>query len=53
MNSKNSWVEHLLNQNINLQHRWQNADVKTSKHLQLKHTIHYIHRETLNYLSLE
>ncbi len=53
VNSRDSWVRHLLNQNINLQHRWQNADVKTSKCLQLKLTIHYIYRETLNYFSLE
>ena len=52
MNSKDSWVKHLLNQNTNSQHRWQNADAKTSKCLQFKLTIHYIHRETFNYLSL-
>ncbi len=52
-NSKDSWIRHLLNQNINSQHRWWNADAKTSKRLQLKLTIHHIHRETLNYFSLE
>ncbi len=53
VNSKNSEVRHLLNQNINLQHRQQNADTKTSKRLQLELTIHYIHKETLNYFSSE
>ena len=53
VNSRDSWVRHLLNQNINSQHRWQNADAKTSKRLQFKLTIHHIHREILNYFSLE
>ena len=51
--SKDSWVRHLLNQNINSQHRRRNAGAKTSKRLQLKLTIHHIHREILNYFSLE
>ncbi len=34
MNDRNSWVKHLLDQNINSQHRWWNADVATYKHLQ-------------------
>ncbi len=53
VNSRDSWVRHLLNQNINSQHRWWNADAKTSKHLQLKLTIHHIHKKILNYLSLK
>ncbi len=51
--SQSSWVRHLLNQNINSQHRWWNADIKTSKRLQFEFIIHYIHKETFNYFSLE
>ncbi len=53
MNSRNSWVRHLLNQNINSQHRWRNTDVKTSKCLQLMLTVYYIHREIFNHFSFE
>ncbi len=53
MNSKNNWVRHLLNQNINLQHRWQNADVKTFKRLQFMLTVYYIHKEIFNHFSFE
>ncbi len=53
MNSRNSWVRHLLNQNINSQHKWQNADVKTSKHLQFMLTVYYIHREIFNHFSFK
>ena len=53
MNSRNSWVRHLLNQNINSQHRWQNADAKTSKCLQLMLTVYYIYREIFNHFSFE
>ncbi len=53
MNSRNSWVRHLLNQNINSQHRQQNADAKTSKRLQLMLTVYYIHREIFNHFSFE
>ncbi len=53
MNSRNSWVRHLLNQNINLQRRWWNADAKTSKHLQFMLIVYYIHREIFNHFSFE
>ena len=53
MNSRNSWVRHLLNQNINLQHRQQNADVKTSKRLQLMLIVYYIHKEIFNHFSFK
>ncbi len=53
MNSRNSWVRHLLNQNINSQHRWQNADVKTSKRLQLMLIVYYIYRKIFNHFSFE
>ncbi len=49
MNSRNSWVRHLLNQNINLQYRQWNADAKTFKRLQLMLTVYYIHREIFNH----
>ncbi len=53
MNSRNSWVKHLLNQNINSQRRQQNADAKTSKRLQLMLTVYYIYREIFNHFSFE
>ena len=53
MNSKNSWVKHLLNQNINLQRRQWNADAKTSKYLQFMLIVYYIYREIFNYFSFE
>ncbi len=53
MNSRNSWVRHLLNQNINSQRKWWNADVKTFKHLQFMLIIYYIHKEIFNHFSFE
>ena len=53
MNSKNSWVEHLLNQIINSQRRRRNADAKTSKCLQFMLIVYYIHREIFNHFSFE
>ena len=53
MNSRNSWVRHLLNQNINLQHRWQNADAKTSKCLQFMLIVYYIYIKIFNHFSFE
>ncbi len=53
MNSRNSWVRHLLNQNINSQHRWQNANTKTFKHLQFMLIVYYIYREIFNHFSFE
>ncbi len=53
MNSRNSWVRHLLNQNINSQRRRRNADAKTSKRLQFMLTVYYIHREIFNHFSFE
>ena len=53
MNSRNSWVRHLLNQNINSQRRWRNADSKTSKRLQFMLTVYYIHREIFNHFLFE
>ncbi len=53
MNSRNSWVRHLLNQNINSQRRWQNADAKTSKRLQFMLTVYYIYKEIFNHFSFE
>ena len=53
MNSRNSWVRHLLNQNINSQHKWWNANIKTSKRLQLMLTVYYIHREIFNHFLFE
>ncbi len=53
MNSKNSWVRHLLNQNINSQYRWRNADIKTSKRLQFMLIVYYIYREIFNHFSFK
>ena len=53
MNSRNSWVRHLLNQNINSQRRWWNADAKTFKHLQFMLIVYYIHKEIFNHFSFE
>ena len=53
MNSRNSWVRHLLNQNINSQRKWWNADIKTFKHLQFMLIIYYIHKEIFNHFSFE
>ena len=53
MNSKNSWVRHLLNQNINSQRRQRNADAKTFKRLQFMLNVYYIHREIFNHFSFK
>ncbi len=53
INSRNSWVRHLFNQNINSQRRRRNADAKTSKRLQFMLTVYYIHREIFNHFSFE
>jgi len=53
MNSRNSWVRHLLNQNINSQRKQWNADAKTFKHLQFMLIVYHIHREIFNHFSFE
>ncbi len=53
MNSRNSWIKHLLNQNINSQRRQRNADAKTSKRLQFMLTVYYIHKRIFNHFSTE
>ncbi len=53
MNSRNSWIRHLLNQNINLQRRWENADTKTSKRLQFMLTVYYIYKKIFNHFSFK
>ncbi len=49
INSRNSWIRHLLNQIINSQYRWWNADAKTFKCLQFMLIVYYIYREIFNH----